>query len=234
MVNMSLRSLPFFLHCGIITIRNNITIWGIIMTKKDLILISTLFCANMVVFAAQEKPLSRSLTAAESKVYQVLVAKFQAKDLTANDNTMVNVDILKKQEVFIQSTKKSLWPSWLGIGLATLPYTAKWAIRLMKPTNYSRRLEGWGGWVHEQPSMMRYHAIIDSPLGSFFNVDLERLLKEVQEEFGLPLPMLIYAVAPLIAFYGLYKKYSFLQSQQQELKMVQDMLATLRSFGEPS
>lgn len=44
--------------------------------------------------------------------------------------------------------------------------------------------------------------------------------------------LIMFRVLPLMAMYGIYKKYYSMQNQQQELVTVQEMLEVLNSFGQ--
>lgn len=206
------------------------------MNKKIILLISTLFFANAVMFSAQKSsvkvsqdnnPIVTLLTTEENKIYQALTAKFQTKRLTAADNTAINIDILKKQEVVLfqsiyVSNRSPMWPYWLGASL--LPVArgissvgrAIVDIGLPLPgTMYSSYTERAISTPLDFPINMLYKIAGYLPLGPVGN-------------------LLIYNALPLMAFYTIYKQYNSMQRQQQELETVRNILATLKSFGEPS
>lgn len=216
------------------------------MNKKIIMLVCAFICANNMVFASQTKIITDLMTtglaAGDNEVYQALVAKYQSKKLTAEDNTLTNITILNKKEGFLKSkmtNKSSLWPYWLAASFGpSLLMTGKVGGALIAFQTYLNEI----GYNLTSP-------ISDNPVGFFGvggmgNLGIGQLLTMpaqlpyyINKALGLPkgtLSTLVYSVAPLMAFYGLYKRYSSMQSQQQELEMVRDMLATLKSFGTPT
>jgi len=211
------------------------------MNKKIIMLISAFVCANNMVFAAQKGPIKVSqdniipiaehLTTEENKIYQALIVKFQTKKLTAADNTATNIGILKKQEVVLVqsmqvSNKSPMWPYWLGAsllpvarGISSVGRTmADIGLPLPGTTYYYGRYE-IGYEVRSTP--------LDFPINMLYKIVDYLPLGPVGN-------LLIYNALPLMAFYVIYKQYNSMQSQQQELEMVRNILATLKSFGEPS
>lgn len=178
-----------------------------------------LFCGSFVLGA--EAPVA--LMAEQSKVYQGLVAKFQANQLTADDNTYANIGILTQQEAFlsqavkVQATKKQLlWPYWLAASFGPAVSMLNYIGEALDLLNSGRPIYDQYnvGWLSE-PAMWPY---------------------DINASLGLPGGMvstLVYQIAPVIAFYGIYKMYSSLKNQQQELETVRSILATLKIFGQP-
>ena len=199
------------------------------MNKKMIMLIGALVCANSMTLAFQESAETKPLTAEENEVYQGLVARFQADSLTTEDNTYANIDILMQQKEFLaqavkaQATKKqTLWPYVLAASFYPTVRGLYTVGKVFDSLAGNKFL-----WNHSWT--------IRNSLWSVGNLLQKPLLLPfvINDLLGLPrdvFPALV-AVAPLIAFYGLYKKYNSLQSQQQELEMVRDMLADLNEFG---
>lgn len=213
------------------------------MNKNMIMLISALVCANIVAFAAQkgnmqelsiikEASVAEPLTTEENKIYQGLVAKFQAKNLTVADNTMQNIEILKKCERFLVqsievSNTSSLWPYWLTASLMPavkgLSVVGRTMVDIGLPLPGTEFSERWG-YIKSTPFDLPFNMMhsITSPLGY-----LPSGLRSVSN-------LLIYHALPLMALYVIHKKYNSLQSQQQELEMVRKILTRLQTFGESS
>jgi len=173
-------------------------------------LIGGVFFGNFSGITAAEAPVP--LTMQENIAYQGLVDKFNKSVLSKNDNTQYNISILDKQEKFLkmQATKKELlWPQVLAASVGPSFLMSSWmAYSLAPDLNY------------------------DSYIVKFFQ--LPSVLNDI---LGLPsssVPRFFYNIVPAIAFYSMYKKYSSLKSQQQELEMVREIQAVLNGFGQPS
>jgi hypothetical protein len=196
------------------------------INKKMILLISTMLCGSFGVMVA-----AQALTAEQNKVYQGLVAKFQANQLTAEDNTIENVVILTQQEAFLaqavkaQATKKqSLLPYWLAASVGP-------TIRMTYQVGKAFGSLSYKLWSNSQPcSKFVGHVgdLLQKPVFWPYNIN---------DALGLPKDMLstlVYTVAPAVAFYGIYKMYFSLKSQQEEVETVRDVLAALAIFGAPS
>src|ERR1700733_2443016 len=103
------------------------------MNKKMIMLAGMIFATSFGLIVSQESPVMIQLTSEEGKIYQVLVVKFQKKELTQDDNTAANIDILKKQEAFLsqeiktQATKKTfVWPYLLAASVAPVLRMSQW------------------------------------------------------------------------------------------------------------
>jgi len=180
------------------------------MNKKIIMLAGIFFCGSFGGMVAAEAP--GPLTVQENTVYQGLVDKFNKSELSKTDNTQYNISILDKQEKFLkmQATKKELlWPQVLAASVGPSFLMSSLMVSSLAPgLNY------------------------DSYIVKFFQLPyvFNRIL-------GLPsysVPRFFYNIVPAIAFYSMYKKYSSLKSQQQELEMAREIQAVLNGFGQSS
>src|SRR5438132_4909437 len=160
------------------------------MNKKIIMLIGALFCGNSMMVASQKDIITSfmatGLAAEENKTYQALVAKYQSKKLSAEDNTLTNIGILNKKELFLVqaiegSNKSSLWPHWLAASFGPV-------------------LSAFG-YIGGNISNMSDYGTPAYSMGRFIASPAE-LPYDINDALGLPygmLPKLIYTVAPLMA-----------------------------------
>lgn len=197
------------------------------MNKKIIVLVGILFCGSFGV--TQTIQASVALTQQENVIYQGLVDTFKNSMLSARDNTKINSEILNKQEQFLKTQvtiKKSLWPIILAASV--------------KPTvamtlGAGNILRSFQEYVNKKRFGFRYN-----DAGFFGGVGrlLQKpgdLIYDINNVLGFNIVFtLVYTIAPAVAFYSMYKKYSSVVSQQQELEKIREIRDVLKKFGQPA
>lgn len=197
------------------------------MNKKIIALVGILLYGSFGITQAIQAPIA--LTQQENVIYQGLVDIFKNGTLSVRDNTKINNDILKKQEQFLKTQvtiKKSLWPIILAASV--------------KPTvamtlGAGNILRSFQEYVNKKKLGLQYN-----DAGFFGNVG--RLLRkpadlmyDINQALGFNIVFtLVYTIAPAVAFYSMYKKYSSVVSQQQELEKIREIRDALKKFGQPA
>lgn len=176
-------------------------------------LMSALVCVSSVAFTAQKDIIKyfTGLTAEEAKKYREEVENidfskrpFMSKELAG---------ILQKREAFlaqeIQATNQSsTWPYWIAALLNPVIEASTWA-------GYTIRRDAHVGDLAYD-------------IGNF----LLRPSKNINKYIDWGLPLLVYTIAPAIAFYGMYRKYTSLQKQQKELEQIRYVLSNVPVSGQ--
>ena len=182
------------------------------MNKKMIMLISALVCANNVMFTAQIDVIKSftGLTAEEVKKCREEIEK-----IDFSKNPFISKELaglLQKREAFLTqaiqaNNQSSTWPYWIAA--------------LLSPAT---RALTWAGYEIRRGS---YPGDLAYDIGNF----LLRPSKNIYKYSDWGLPLFVYTIAPAIAFYGMYRKYTSLQNQQKELEQIRYVLSTVPVSG---
>lgn len=207
------------------------------MNKKLLLSIMMLLCAHTLVYPAQTvfmTPNAEPLTVEENEKYQALLAEFKKTRFIAMYRPGA-IDLFEAQRIVEKRANflnqelvqpSTMWPYWLGASLLPVARGLSMVGRTM------------GNVGLPLPGTIYYARGQSTPL----DLPLQMINQATSVLDYMPIGiasvgnLLIYHVLPLMAFYGIYKKYSTREQQLQELNTLKELYGILKliQYGPPS